>query len=967
MAQSKHDITDLKVDSVSLVEQPANDQNFLGIKKDVESGPTPVGQASQAVQSLLMNSEAGLSEQDTNILQQIAEYLKSLDADASAEMPAQPPAAQPPAAQPPAAQPPAAPPAPPETPPSPMTPGMVRESLESFLISSSLELQESLKPIFWQGLDIVKDLDEPPALITIPKGEARHHLQESARFLSSVDDRGWEWDVCIIESGDSKNGAWDGGNFINRHYPKETLEKSAHLFEGARVYVYEFKDDKSTRHDHLTEQALSANPNGYAKNLVGWISRPRMDGSSLVGTVKLLKGADWLRVNLQDSVSRGKADLYGLSIDSDGSQHLGRVGGKPRLVVDALHDVRSVDVVTYPAAGGRFLRLVASRSVREIQAMPNEFDQRMARLEERAALDRILQDSELPKLQQMKIRQRFHAAESIDFNAVEVALHEANMALQSAGKGAKVMSGDDSGDFEQANDQITVKKGFTGSKMVDGKLCNYVDGKLVQDQAPSMQESWMDRKLAKFAAAVDQQIKGITNQQKLNESQNYLVDAVQNSNLPPKAMEKVLRMFKGRVVESAVIDREIEDMRDIAAVNDNSGDLHIGGQSRAVRVTESEWDKRTTALDGFWANEDLKGADGRPVRRMRSLQEAFEVMSGKRYSHRTFMKESLGLPGSQYDSAGRYGVQAGRMTEALTTSSWAQILGDSITRRMLAEYNVPSLQNWRQIVSEVGSIKDFRTQRRMRIGGYGLLPTVGQNDSYVPLTSPGDEEATYAVSKRGGTETVTLEMMANDDVGSMRRIPLRLGRAAAQTLYREVFNLIKDNTALSFTDDTLALFHSSHLNIGSAALNPDSLEAALIRMKRQAAFGNSTEVLGLVPRFLLHPPDLWRTVDKLVTSKGEPFTTDNDENPFLQLKLQPIEIYYWTDTNNWYLVANPSDIPTIEVGFFEGNEDPEIFVSDQENISNSSMFAADKITYKIRHIYGVGVLEYRGFDGSIVS
>ena len=950
---SSQEIKDLQVDSVSLVGEPANDQSFLGIQK-AEGGPTLAGQASQAVQSLLMNPEAGLSESNKQLLEQIGEFLKSLDADESAELPAKPPEPT---------QSDVAPPVLPE----PATPGMVRESLESFLIGASTRLQESLPIIFWKALDVIKDLDEPPVIIEHAKSEGRHHFQESARFLSSVDDRGWQWDVCIIESGDSKNGVWDGGDFIKRHYPKKTLENSAHLFEGARVYVYEFKDDRSTRHDHLTEQALNANPHGYAKNLVGWISRPRMDGNSLVGTVRLLKDADWLRVNLQDSVSQGKSDLYGLSIDSDGSQHLGRVGGKPRLVVDALHDVRSVDVVTHPAAGGRFLRLVASRTVREIPEMPNELELKLARFEERQALNQALRESRLPAIMQGKIRQRFLAQESINFDELDLALREANMALQSSSKSEHCMPGDDEGDFENATEQVAMKKGFTGTKMVNGKPVNFENGALKMPTPAPVQESWLDTKLAKFAHALDAKVNAFEQRQKLNESQDYLLTAVGNSNLPPKAQQKILQMFKGRVVESAFIDREIEDMRDLTAASDTSGDLHIGGQSRDVRVTESEWDKLTTALDGFWANTDLVGPNGKKVRRMRSLQESYEYMTKKRYNHRNFIRESVGLPGDTYDSAGRYGVQAQRITEALTTSSWAQILGDSITRRMLAEYNVPSLQNWRQIVSEVGTIKDFRTQRRMRIGGYGLLPTVGQNDSYTPLTSPADEEATYAVSKKGGTEVITLEMMANDDVGAMRRIPLRLGRAAAQTLYRTVFDLIKDNSALSFTDDVLALFHSSHANIGSTALNPDSLESALIRMKRQAAYGNTTEVLGLIPRFILHPPDLWRTVDKLTKSKGEPFINDNDDNPFLQLKLQPIEIYYWTDTNNWYLVANPSDIPTIEVGFFEGNEDPEIFVSDQENISNSSMFSADKITYKIRHIYGVGVLEYRGFDGSLVS
>lgn len=949
-SQPGHNIADVDVDRISLVETPANGQNFLGIKKDApDPDSCPIG---RAIQHLSQMMGADGDDPEHQHLVQVLEQLRSLDADHCAEGDSG-----------------AA-----ET----VTPGMVRESLEAVILTDPDRLYEALQP----ALDIAKDHDSIDIEASGSQNGGRR-LQESARFLTSVDDAGWQWDVCIIESGDSKNGSWDGGTFIPRHYPLKTLQEAAKLFDGARVYVYEFKDDRSakTRYDHLTENALKANPNGYAKNLVGWITRPRIDGNSLIGTVRLLKGADWLRVNLQDSVKYGKPDLYGLSIDSDGSQHLGRVGGQPRLVVDALHDVRSVDVVTYPAAGGRFLRLVASRPIREIPTMGNELEQKVARLEAQNTLRAILQESRLPALEAVKIHRNFKESVNdgkLDIDALEGAIkaartrvHEAamaNPAMASAMHAKPEVAPPDPAVPAEPDEAAGV--GFTGVKEVNGRKVYFKNGKVVSmpaQESQRRQADWLDQRMAKMAQALDQKMAAFEHKQKLVESQEYLMTAVSTSGLPEVAQADLLRRLKGRLVEAAVVDREIEATRAIVASVDTSGDLRVGGQHRDVRVTESEWDKRTTALDGFWANEDLKTKDGNKVRRVRSLQEAYEVMTGKRYSHRTFMRESLGLPGEMYDSSGRYGVQAGRMTEALSTSSWAQILGDSITRRMLAEYNVPSLQAWRQIVSEIGNIKDFRTQRRMRIGGYGLLPTVGQGDSYAPLTSPTDEEATYAISKKGGTETVTLEMMANDDVGAMRRIPLRLGRAAAQTLYRTVFDLIKDNTAVSFTDDSQALFHSSHSNIGSTALNPDSLEAALIRMKRQAAYNNSTEPLGLQPKFLLHPPDLWRTVKKLLLSEGEAFINDNDMNPFKELKLEPIEIYYWTDTNNWYLCANPNDIPTIEVGFFEGAEDPEIFVSDQENISNSSMFAADKVTYKIRHIYGVGVLEYRGFDGSLVS
>ena len=66
-----------------------------------------------------------------------------------------------------------------------------------------------------------------------------------------------------------------------------------------------------------------------------------------------------------------------------------------------------------------------------------------------------------------------------------------------------------------------------------------------------------------------------------------------------------------------------------------------------------------------------------------------------------------------------------------------------------------------------------------------------------------------------------------------------------------------------------------------------------------------------------------------------------------------------TDSNNWYVVAKPSSIATMEVGFLGGRETPEILVKED--------FDRDVIWYKGRIVFGGAVLDYRGFYGAIVS
>jgi hypothetical protein len=75
------------------------------------------------------------------------------------------------------------------------------------------------------------------------------------------------------------------------------------------------------------------------------------------------------------------------------------------------------------------------------------------------------------------------------------------------------------------------------------------------------------------------------------------------------------------------------------------------------------------------------------------------------------------------------------------------------------------------------------------------------------------------------------------------------------------------------------------------------------------------------------------------------------------LSLQVMD--YWSSATAWAVVADPNQTPTLEVGFYQGRETPELFTQSDPTVG--SMFDADKLTYKIRHIYSGAVLDYRSF------
>jgi hypothetical protein len=316
--------------------------------------------------------------------------------------------------------------------------------------------------------------------------------------------------------------------------------------------------------------------------------------------------------------------------------------------------------------------------------------------------------------------------------------------------------------------------------------------------------------------------------------------------------------------------------------------FHAGPTVRdpvSIIVGDDHHAKVAAGIDGFFAGHNVKTRNGLEVPRFYNLMEAYSTYHGGVAWDPIDCTQQLAR--ERYDSHGRYGERYAKYTEAIQTTTWPQMLGDSITRRMLAAYASADLNIWRPIVSDIGRIIDFRTQRRLRIGGYGPLPVVLEGQTYTPLPSPRDEEASYAISKKGGLESLTMETLANDAAtGAVRRIPESLGRSAAQSLLRDVFDLFDSNASLTFAgplgSDTTSLFTTAHNNLlTSVPLAVDGLNQAIVKLGSQTAFNESRNILGLTPKFLLHPLPLWYQAAQLLgTTSGAPGTADNSVNAF---------------------------------------------------------------------------------------
>lgn len=378
----------------------------------------------------------------------------------------------------------------------------------------------------------------------------------------------------------------------------------------------------------------------------------------------------------------------------------------------------------------------------------------------------------------------------------------------------------------------------------------------------------------------------------------------------------------GAIIGQAQLESRIKDEL-AAAVRGGAGGRVVGMSDVAItELLESRSDKIGKMLDALFDPSDAS---------VISIRECYREMTG---DHR-------------FTGMVRHCDQA-LLREALGSQSLGDALGDALNRRMIRDYETPDVMDvWRDMV-DVVQVTDFRDQKAVRVGGYGDLPKVGERQPYEELVSPGDETAIYAVEKRGGIESVSLEMIANDDMRVVGKLPRKLAQSAKRTLSRFIMSIPTLN--MNYADGK-ALFHADHGNLGAAALSSPAVAAGRLAMKNQRE-NSSEEKLALISKFLWVPDDLEEAAFNLFRRE-----TNQDADFIQSLRLQVRPVWCWDDPGQWMLTCDPLQAPFIELGFFGGGEKPELFV--QDSPTGGSLFANDVVTYKIRHIYGAAAVDFR--------
>jgi hypothetical protein len=772
------------------------------------------------------------------------------------------------------------------------------------------------------------------------KVSAESAAQESVHFdahMLESTDQGKTWEVVLIEAGVSKNGV---------NYSEELLKKSVPLFENVKAFAYEFKGDMGALLDHLPDNVRNQLPRGAAKNLVGDYSNARFgeftrpDGSIGKGIIaKFHVAASWLRDLASNAWKAGRRNLFGFSIDAlaDVQDKIVEGYGKVRDVL-RFQKLDEVTVVTSPGAGGVLLNLVESDRKRLKESKHMEQIWKYLKENFPAYLDGI-------SIDEAKI------SESADVILGVLAKVQADLKTK-----------------ESASGKTNGKQEVTAAdvqKMVNDAIGRYDVTKIVTDTLTATENQRKQESDARKA------------------SRDLLERKVKESNLPEAEQLEVIELYGTQNLDEAGINRVIA--RKQAKLDQLAGaGAYYPNQTResAVKVTQDQEDKWGYAVEGM-----LIGKMVNNVRPFHSLHESYTKITGRHgnpgqmgawimneLAHATPPPMALYLKESYQEVLDdhRAHLRESRLSlgvrvqeDNLATTSWTEILGANLYKAMLKAYENQDFSDWRKIVSNIASVPNFQTQRRQRMGGFADLATVSELGTYQEFTWPGDEEVTYSVSKYGNLAPLSMEALVNDDLGALRQIPQRIGLASARTLYKFVFDFIRTNPTMDY--DSVALFASAHGNSGSTALADAALDDRIFAMADQTELSSGEVLMNLRPKYILFPNELERTAWEVIsaTVSSTNARTETVDNWYTTFGLIPIRVPYWSDATDWALVADPTIWDTIEIAFLQGRQEPEIFIQDAPTIG--SVFTADKITYKVRFIFGGDVLDHRAFDKSTVA
>jgi len=338
------------------------------------------------------------------------------------------------------------------------------------------------------------------------------------------------------------------------------------------------------------------------------------------------------------------------------------------------------------------------------------------------------------------------------------------------------------------------------------------------------------------------------------------------------------------------------------------------------------------ARAGLVKHEDIKGNEFRGMR----LSD---------FARLSLENEGVNTRGMSYDAIAQMVLRSGG---GQSTSDFPVLLENTMHKTLLAAYQTAP-DAWRQI-ARVGSVSDFRAWKRLRTGTLANLTAVSESGELLNMPISDAEAESVQATRFGNIISITPETIVNDDFDWIANQAAALGRAAARTIEATVFAKLLANPTMSDGESLLSTAHGN-IQTSGGPISVANIDAGRVAMASQMDI-DKHDYLNIRPSILLCSIASGGLARTVCNSQYDPdsaarLLVPNKINGLVNTIIDTPRI-----STGWYLLANPTDAPVLEVVFLDGNQNPRI--QQEEN------FRTKGLSWSVELPFGVGVIDYRG-------
>ena len=277
----------------------------------------------------------------------------------------------------------------------------------------------------------------------------------------------------------------------------------------------------------------------------------------------------------------------------------------------------------------------------------------------------------------------------------------------------------------------------------------------------------------------------------------------------------------------------------------------------------------------------------------------------------------------------------------------------NVANKFLLEGFFSVERTWRSITA-VRNVSDFKTVTSYRLVGQDQYELVAPGGELKHGTL-GEESFTNKADTYGLMLSIDRRDIINDDLGAITTVPRKLGRGSGLKI-NDVFWSIFLNNGAFFTAG-----NKNYISGAATALSIDGLTAAEVAFMDQV--DGDGKPIGIMPAILLVPTalsaigtQLFKSVELRDTTASTKYPVANPHQGKFRSEVSRYlsnAQYTGNSSKAWYLLADPSDLPVIEVAFLNGQESPTIETAEAD-------FNVLGVQMRGYHDFGVALQDHRG-------